>query len=164
MSYRKSLSVNFRFKGSQGYLRIWEVKKKEEIRRLKGHRSSVMSVRFHSDGVHVASCSSSGEVLIHSLNNDHFSLLPTSSNTSTVAEIGMKELEFSRMKKTVLGGCSDDGSVYVWDVNTNAITANFQRQHQAPASAVSFSTVNHLLLSSAGMDKRILFYDIIDHK
>jgi protein NEDD1 len=75
------------------------------------------------------------------------------------------------MKKHILCGSNEEGSVCIWDTNTvnssgnnKSIIANFSKQHNAPCTSISFSTVNHLLLSSAGLDKRIYFYDISDKR
>lgn len=75
-----------------------------------------------------------------------------------------KDLQFSPFRKSLLAGCNDEGSVYMWDINARALHASFVRQHQAPVSAIAFSPVNHLLFASAGLDKRIIFYDVIDKK
>jgi len=77
---------------------------------------------------------------------------------------GIKDVTFSALRKNLLASASDDGSVCVWDVNTRTVFAPFRRAHKAPASGVCFSSVHGLLLCSAGLDKKIAFYDIKEKK
>ena len=49
----------------------------------------------------------------------------------------------------------------MWDTHTRKLHTTFPHQHGAPASALAFSPANKLLLSSCGLDKKILFYGIL---
>lgn len=62
----------------------------------------------------------------------------------------IKSLEYSPLKKTMLGGAGESGRVVLWDVTKQAAVAQFA-SHGAPASGVSFSKVNDSLLVSTGL-------------
>ena len=51
----------------------------------------------------------------------------------------------------------------LWDANTVKRTSSFS-EHKAPASGLSFSPMNEMLLSSAGFDKRCFCYDVLSGK
>ena len=73
-------------------------------------------------------------------------------------------IQYSRFKKALLGSVSDDGALNVWDTNTKKIVVSFPDEHTAPAMGLSFSPMNDMLLATVGLDKRIIFYDILGKK
>lgn len=73
---------------------------------------------------------------------------------------GIKLLQFSPFKKQVLGSATENGSIYIWDCNTRAVTASFQSYHNSPVTGLAFSAVNHMLMCTAGLDQKVHFYDI----
>ena len=73
-------------------------------------------------------------------------------------------LHYSRFKKALLGSVSDDGAMNIWDTNTKKIVASFPDQHRAPATDICFSPMNDMLLASTGLDKKIIFYDVLGKK
>lgn len=76
----------------------------------------------------------------------------------------IRNIQYSFFKKAYLAAVSDDGSLYLWDTNTNKLLTTFDDAHKAPATALAFSPLNNLLLASCGLDKRILCYDIMSKK
>lgn len=48
----------------------------------------------------------------------------------------------------------------MWDTNARKIVTSFSSDHKAPATGLSFSPVNEMLLVSTGLDKKIVFYDV----
>jgi protein NEDD1 len=80
---------------------------------------------------------------------------------------GIKDLRFSPHKKSLLAACDDDGTVIVWDTTKNineSVHVMFHQQHTAPASALAFSPLNITLFASAGMDRKIYFYSVMEKK
>ena len=76
------------------------------------------------------------------------------------ASQAVRDVQFSYFKKSLLGAVSDDGALNLWDCNTRKIIASFSSDHKAPATGLSFSPVNDMLLASVGLDKKIVFYDV----
>ena len=70
----------------------------------------------------------------------------------------IKQVQFNKFKRSLLGSVSDDGSVSLWDCNTRQLVNTFP-SHRAPATGLSFSPINDILLLSIGLDKRITFQD-----
>lgn len=52
----------------------------------------------------------------------------------------------------------------IWDTNSKKVVASFPDQHQAPAMDICFSPMNDMLLASTGLDKKIIFYDVLGKK
>ena len=71
---------------------------------------------------------------------------------------------FSPFRKSLLAAAGDDGSVHIWNTTAGEVSASFRNSHHAPATGLAFSPVNHLLLTSCGLDCRIVFYDIAEGK
>jgi len=98
----------------------------------------------------------------------HLRIISLASEVSGAPAIDPKiqditELCFSRFKQSLLAGSSESGAVVLWDANTVKRTSLFN-EHRAPASGISFSPMNEMLLSSAGLDKHCLCYDVLSGK
>ena len=76
----------------------------------------------------------------------------------------MRQLKFSNFQHELLGSACDDGDVEVWNIQSRSLHHTFAKAHTMSCTALTFSNVNHLLLCSAGLDQRILFYDISDKR
>ncbi len=76
----------------------------------------------------------------------------------------MRQIKFSPFKQELLGAACDDGNVELWDVQRRAPYHVFPKSHTMSCTSLTFSTVNHLLLCSAGLDQRIQFYDTSDKR
>ena len=72
----------------------------------------------------------------------------------------IRDVGYSFFKKSLLAAASDDGSLTLWDTNTNKLVTSFGDAHNAPTTALSFSPLNNLLLASSGLDKRVVCYDV----
>lgn len=72
----------------------------------------------------------------------------------------VRDIQFSHFKKSLLGAVSDDSALNLWDSNTRKLFTSFATDHKAPATGLSFSPMNDMLLCSVGLDKRIVFYDV----
>jgi len=70
-------------------------------------------------------------------------------------------LQYSYVKRGLLAAGGEDGSLRLWDtsVSTTAIQT-YEKAHHSEIKGVAFSPSNQHLLISAGMDKRIVLYDV----
>jgi len=155
--------------GTDFNIHIWDLKKRSIVKSFKNHNDSVTCVKFNDNDTYIASGSADGQLLLNSTTANHVYSLPFGSANHEL--YGIRDLKYSPMKKNILSACNEEGSIYLWDVNTvsssgnsKSILSTFQKQHHAPCTSLAFSTVNHLLLSTAGLDKRIYFYDISDKR
>eukprot|EP00164_Ancoracysta_twista_P002699 GFYU01003593.1.p1 GENE.GFYU01003593.1~~GFYU01003593.1.p1 ORF type:complete len:817 (-),score=223.66 GFYU01003593.1:113-2563(-) len=145
--------------GDDCIVKVWDLKKKERIKSFSGHTDVITAVTFSSNDSHVASGGLSGDILLHSVVNGQ--TVATLSNKDSQA---VKCLQYSPFKRNLLAAAEDDGSVRVWDTNHRSVHTLFNQTHEAPCNAIAFSPVNHLLLSSAGLDKKLLFFDVQEKK
>jgi WD40 repeat protein len=79
----------------------------------------------------------------------------------------IRQLQFSRFRRALLGAACDDGSLYLWDTNTKMQLRRFDAAagaHHAPCTGLVFSPCNQMLLVSVGLDKSIICYDVTTNK
>lgn len=114
---------------------------------------------FSSNDQHIASGSGSGDLMIHSIAQNRAVSVMKRQRSQAI-----RSLQYSIFKPHLISTGYDDGSVVVWDVTREKEFAEFKGIHLAPCIGVRFSPVNHLLLSSAGLDKKLNFYDVMEKK
>jgi WD40 repeat protein len=70
-------------------------------------------------------------------------------------------LQYSYVKRGLLAAGGEDGSLRLWDtsVSTTAIQT-YEKAHLSEIKGIAFSPSNQHLLITAGMDKRIVLYDV----
>lgn len=156
---------------TDGVVRVWDMKQRHTLQRFEEHqRHAITCISFSANDSHIASGNTRGGVLIHKLASQQLSAtlsVPATegggggaSSPSTI-----KHLEFSRLRKALLGAVTSLGSVYVWDINVpEQPFTSFARQHDAACTSIAFSPVNQVLFASAAMDGRIVFYDVQQRK
>ncbi|CAO2579052.1 Protein NEDD1 [Lemmus lemmus] len=76
----------------------------------------------------------------------------------------VRHVKDSLFKKPFLGSVSENGTVTLWDVNSQSSNHSFDSTHKAPASGIFFSPVNELLFVNTGLDKRIILYETSSQK
>lgn len=64
----------------------------------------------------------------------------------------------------MIASVSDDASLVLWDTNARRSVHQFTRSHKAPATDLSYSPSNDKLLTSCGLDKRIVLYDVLSKR
>uniref|UniRef100_A0A8C7F341 NEDD1 gamma-tubulin ring complex targeting factor n=1 Tax=Oncorhynchus kisutch TaxID=8019 RepID=A0A8C7F341_ONCKI len=140
--------------GLDNSVNIWDLKAKRLHRTLKDHKEEVTCVSFNGSDSYIASGSTSGDIILHSI---------TTNLSSNAFGHGINQpihdLKYSVVKRSLLGSVSDSGSVVLWDANTQKELHVFDGAHKAPASGLAFSPANDLLFVTVGLDKKIICYD-----
>lgn len=133
---------------------IWDLKTKRLHRSLKDHKEEVTCVSFNANDSYVASGSTSGDLVLHSLTTNL-----SSKAFGHGSDQPIHDLRLSMLKRSLLGSVSDSGTVVLWDSNTQKELHVFESAHKAPGSGLAFSPVSELLVVSVGLDKKIVCYD-----
>ncbi|CAB1323027.1 unnamed protein product [Coregonus sp. 'balchen'] len=140
--------------GLDNSVNIWDLKAKRLHRTLKDHKEEVTCVSFNGSDSYIASGSTSGDIILHSITTN---LSSKAFGHGTNQPI--HDLKYSVVKRSLLGSVSDSGSVVLWDANTQKELHVFDGAHKAPASGLAFSPANDLLFVTVGLDKKIICYD-----
>ncbi|XP_075933701.1 protein NEDD1 isoform X1 [Anarhichas minor] len=133
---------------------IWDLKTKRLHRSLKDHKEEVTCVSFNANDSYVASGSTSGDLVLHSLTTNLSSKAFGHGSNQPI-----HDLRLSALKRSLLGSVSDNGTVVLWDSNTQKELHVFDGAHKAPGSGLAFSPASELLVVSVGLDKKIVCYD-----
>ncbi|XP_071961127.1 protein NEDD1-like [Antedon mediterranea] len=153
-----TLNSNSRYLASAGknqLVQVWDTKSCKLKKTYRGHQDTVNCVRFNWNDTYLASGSANGEIYLHSVVSGVAIKPLVSPGTQSIQQVG-----YSYFKKSLLASVSDDGALNMWDTNASKCVATFTDSHRAPATALSFSPVNDMLLASAGLDKRIVCYSV----
>mmetsp|Transcript_586 Transcript_586/g.1182 ORF Transcript_586/g.1182 Transcript_586/m.1182 type:complete len:458 (-) Transcript_586:3269-4642(-) len=138
-----------------GKLRVWNVHSREVVKEFDG-TGPVKSCSMRKGDEYVAFGSGSYVTVASLKSNRKVLELEMAANHSKVSD-----LRWSPFRKSVVAAGCDNGALKVWDVTRPEIPSMaIADAHSAPVSAVRFSPVNHLLFSTASLDKRIRYYDI----
>ncbi|XP_043943752.1 protein NEDD1 [Protopterus annectens] len=140
--------------GLDGTVNVWDLKTKKSNRSLKDHKDEVTCVSYNGRDSYLASGSASGEIILHSITTN-LSSAPFGQGGNQA----VRDLRYSFFKKALFGTVSDNGTVVLWDANTQSAYHIFDIAHKAPASGLCFSPVNDLLFITVGLDKRVICYD-----
>ncbi|TSK28085.1 Protein NEDD1 [Bagarius yarrelli] len=140
--------------GLDNTVNIWDLKTKRLHRNLKDHKEEVTCVSFNGGDSYIASGSTSGDIILHSITTN-LSSKPFGHGPNEPVH----DLKYSLIKRSLLGSVSDSGSVVLWDANTQKELHMFEGAHKAPASGLAFSPANDLLFITVGLDKKIVCYD-----
>ncbi|XP_071317338.1 protein NEDD1 isoform X2 [Trachinotus anak] len=154
---RVCLSSSSQFLVSGGLdhcVHIWDLKTKRLHRSLKDHKEEVTCVSFNANDSCIASGSTSGDLVLHSLTTNLSSKAFGHGSNQPI-----HDLRLSMLKRSLLGSVSDSGTVVLWDSNTQKELHVFDSAHKAPGSGLAFSPASELLVVSVGLDKKIVCYD-----
>ncbi|CAL8360277.1 unnamed protein product [Lota lota] len=133
---------------------LWDLKSRRLHRSLQDHKEEVTCVSFNTNDTCVASGSTSGDLILHSLTTNL-----SSKPFGHGANQPIHDLRLCPLKRSLLGSVSDGGTVALWDSNTQKELHVFDGAHKAPGSGLAFSPASDLLFISAGLDKKIICYD-----
>lgn len=145
--------------GKAKTLNIWDMKTKSIKKTYKDHKDVVSCLTFNWNDTSIASGSVNGDILLHNVISGQ-----ASDPLRLVKTQAVRDIQFSHFKKSLLGAVSDDSALNLWDSNTRKLFTSFTSDHKAPATGLSFSPMNDMLLCSVGLDKRIVFYDVQGRK
>uniref|UniRef100_A0A3Q3XKB6 Uncharacterized protein n=1 Tax=Mola mola TaxID=94237 RepID=A0A3Q3XKB6_MOLML len=154
---RVCLSSSSQFLVSGGLdhcVHIWDLKTKRLHRSLKDHKEEVTCVSFNANDSSIASGSTSGDLVLHSLTTNVSSKAFGHGSNQPI-----HDLRLSTLKRSLLGSVSDSGTMVLWDANTQKEIRVFESAHKAPGSGLVFSPASELLMVSVGLDKKIVCYD-----
>uniref|UniRef100_A0A8C5DWM3 NEDD1 gamma-tubulin ring complex targeting factor n=1 Tax=Gouania willdenowi TaxID=441366 RepID=A0A8C5DWM3_GOUWI len=154
---RVCLSSSSQFVVSGGLdhcVHIWDLKTKRLHRSLKEHKEEVTCVSFNANDTIIASGSTSGDLVLHSLTTNL-----SSKAFGHGANQPIHDLRLSTLKRSLMGSVSDGGTVALWDANTQKELHSFEGAHKAPSTGLMFSPSSDLLVVSVGLDKKIVCYD-----
>lgn len=140
--------------GADGGINLWDLKARTIKKQYKDHKGPVTCAQFNCSDTYIASGSETGEIILYNVVTGQGCSPMVAPKIQTI-----RQLQYSRFRKSLLGSVSDDGAVNLWDVNTRRLLHNFSGSHIAPATGLNFSPINDILLMSVGLDKRIVCYD-----
>lgn len=138
-----------------GSVAIWNVKSQAQKKIFAVTDTCITKISFSHNDSHIAAASKKGAIFLLSVvNNSSAGPFKVFDNKA------ITDLAYSRAKKFLLGCCSDEGSVSLFDSHANKVIHSFKGAHSSPAASVSFSPVNELLMISVGYDKKFACYNV----
>ena len=144
--------------GSDGSVSVWDLKKSVVVRDFKDHTDCVNCLVFNEGDRYLATASSSGDIIIYNFESYQLSARMRPNHTQ-----GILSLNYSMHKPHLLASAGEDGSVHVWDTTRSKILCSFH-EHNAPCISAQWTSLNEVLLISAGLDKKIFLYDIEERR
>lgn len=143
-------------------------------------------VSFNTNDSMVVTGNNNGDLIVRNLLNPEGDPLHKNLGNEPMHESGVSEVilthggeksevtqaKFSVVKRHILASAYKNGQVVIWDTSNiftkgynNGLSQTckkfvFSSHDGKSCTGIAFSQVNHLLLSSCGMDGRIFFYDI----
>lgn len=145
--------------GIDNVISIWDIKSRTAKRTYKDHVNPVCYCLFNYNDNVIASASDHGEILITNVQTGVSCEPMTGSDTQAVRCLG-----YSLFSRHLLASASDSGVINLWDTKEKKMLLKSFTDHKAPATGLSFSPLNDMLLCSTGLDKKIIFYDVTGKK
>ncbi|CAG8509584.1 6762_t:CDS:10 [Funneliformis mosseae] len=144
------------FGGSDKIVNIWDRKGSSFLEPLEGHSSAVTCIDLNLDESIVASSALNGNIIIHNRQKSN-----SRNNLTVLTKQPINVLQYSYVKRGLLAAGGEDGSLRLWDTSgsTTAIQT-YEKAHHSEIKGIAFSPSNSHLLLSAGMDRRIVMYDV----
>jgi len=147
--------------GSGAQLKIWDCKRSEVVKTYHGHKSAISACAYGDKDALLASGSSSGDVLVYttsSPSSDEPQRIKSGTGASSSA---IRAVKFSPFRRSHLATAGEEAVVELYDTARSDAPSLAQfTQHTGTITGLAFSPVNELLLCSAGLDCRALFYDV----
>ncbi|ESO05216.1 hypothetical protein HELRODRAFT_191412 [Helobdella robusta] len=147
--------------GSNGLLHLWDIKS-QKLRKTYKHascKSMVTSCQYNLDDCLIAASHENGDVIFYNATSS-VATGPISANNKSA----IRCLRFSYFCSNLLATVSDDGATRLWDATTRTHQHTYKNTHGAPATSLAFSPFNQLLMLTAGLDKKVVCYDVISKK
>ncbi|KAH7482441.1 hypothetical protein KRP22_008323 [Phytophthora ramorum] len=151
--------------GSDGFVRLWDLKTQEIMQTYNVSASAVTCVAFSGyKDEYVVGGSASGAISVCDVQTAETAGFLTVDPAHGVHKVMAIQASPHPYARHALGSTYSDGSVRVWDLSTGQLTAEFVRQHEAPATSLTLSPVSKILLVTGGLDGRVIFYDTLQRK
>ncbi|KAG6977033.1 hypothetical protein JG688_00000751 [Phytophthora aleatoria] len=151
--------------GNDGCVRLWDLKTQEIMQTYNISANAVTSVAFSGyKDEFVVGGSASGAISLCDVQTAETAGFLTVDPTQGVHKVMAIQASPHPYARHTLGSTYSDGSVRVWDLSTGQLTAEFVRQHEAPATSLTLSPVSKVLLATGGLDGRVIFYDTLQRK
>ncbi|OWZ07049.1 Glucose repression regulatory protein TUP1 [Phytophthora megakarya] len=151
--------------GSDGCVRVWDLKTQEVMQTYNISASAVTSVAFSGyKDEYVVGGSASGAISVCDVQTAETAGFLTVDPAHGVHKVMTIQASPHPYARHTLGSTYSDGSVRVWDLSTGQLTTEFVRAHEAPSTALTLSPVSKVLLATGGLDGRVIFYDTLQSK
>jgi hypothetical protein len=146
---------------SDAVIRVFEAeagKPSQLVSGLEGHQSSTTITCLAFSRSHLASCSLSGDILLHNLERATGTSLCSSSD-----DMGFNKIAFRPSLPTNLVSVAESGALRMWDVNRcgGGPVMSFcgdDRGHNGPATDLAFADLNTVV--TVGLDGFVLLHDL----
>lgn len=141
-----------------GQVFLYDMKNKCVSKRLPsaGTCSAVKKIICNATDTHVIAACQAGQILLYNIVYCNLSSTYKVPNSHSVNGICSHSANY-------LAGCSEEGVVASWDINTNQLMSSFQA-HIGPVEDLTFSPISKDLLASVGMDRYCSFFDVKANK
>lgn len=140
--------------GKDCVVNVWDIKSKSIKRTFRDHINPVSFCVFNFNDKIVASSSDQGEIILTEVSTGLSSEPLLGVDTETI-----NCLQYSHFTHNLLASAGGSGAVTLWDTTEKKLLRTFG-EHNSSSTSLSFSPLNDMLLSSTGLDKRIIFYDV----
>ncbi|ETI36812.1 hypothetical protein F441_17026 [Phytophthora nicotianae CJ01A1] len=150
---------------NDGCVRLWDLKTQDVMQTYNISASAVTSVAFSGyKDEFIVGGSASGAISVCDVQTAETAGFLTVDPAHGVHKVMAIQASPHPYARHALGSTYSDGSVRVWDLSTGQLTAEFVRQHEAPATSLTLSPVSKVLLATGGFDGRVIFYDTLQRK
>ncbi|KAG0711177.1 Protein NEDD1 [Chionoecetes opilio] len=140
---------------ASGAVTIWNVKSQAKKKVFAPSERAITRLAFSHSDSHIAAGTNKGTLhmlsIVNSLTAGPFQLF----NNQVVTD-----LTYSRVKKSLLGCCSEGGAVALYDTHASKVVHAFPAAHSSPVAAIAFSPVNEFLMVSVGYDKKLSCFNV----
>ncbi|XP_045117771.1 protein NEDD1-like isoform X2 [Portunus trituberculatus] len=140
---------------ASGLVTIWNVKSHSKKNVFAPTDQAINRIAFSLSDSHIAAATKKGTLYMLSVLNKLTAGPYKIFNNQVVTD-----LTYSRVKKSLLGCCSEGGAVALYDTHANKVVHSFPDAHSFAVNAISFSPVNEFLMVSVGYDKKLCCFNV----
>ncbi|GLV40410.1 Grip71 [Carabus blaptoides fortunei] len=152
--FMRTTKKNIVMSTMNGGILVYDIKARGIKKKFTNSGSTVNLLDWNLKDTHLAAGSADGQVTLYSnTTNQKSSVFKVPSSKSVSA------VRFHRSQRNILASASDEGVVVLWDINAGKRKCHME-SHQAPVTDIAFSTQNHNLMTSVGLDRQLQCYDI----
>ena len=114
--------------GSDAIVRIFDLQKRSQALTLRGHKAAVRGVAWSPSEVYVASCSASGDTIVHRVQGSVAAVArvhhpPSVAPSDAGAPPALTALQWSPFHPSLLAVAAADGTVAVWEIRPAVATS-----------------------------------------